>query len=83
MSQTEIIRVENLKKYFPVEKSFLEKLLSRSRSFIRAVDDVTFSVLRGEVFHARRGKRVWKNDHRENYSRASSAYVWKSVFRRS
>jgi len=50
MSQAEIVRVENLKKYFPVEKSFLEKMLTRSRSFIRAVDDVSFSVLKGEVF---------------------------------
>ncbi|MEM3659626.1 MAG: ABC transporter ATP-binding protein [Thermoproteota archaeon] len=50
MSRTEIVRVENLKKYFPVEKSFLEKLLTRTRGFIRAVDDITFSVRRGEVF---------------------------------
>ncbi len=50
MSRAEIVRVENLKKYFPVEKSFLEKMLTRSRSFIRAVDDVSFSVLKGEVF---------------------------------
>jgi peptide/nickel transport system ATP-binding protein len=50
MSQTEIVRVEDLKKYFPVEKSFLEKLLTRTRSFVHAVDGVTFSVRRGEVF---------------------------------
>jgi len=50
MSQTEIVKVKNLKKYFPVEKSFLEKLLTRTRSFVRAVDDVTFSVRKGEVF---------------------------------
>ncbi|MGB9713861.1 MAG: ABC transporter ATP-binding protein [Candidatus Bathyarchaeales archaeon] len=50
MSQAEIVRVENLRKYFPVEKSFLEKLLTRTRSFVRAVDDVTFSVRKGEVF---------------------------------
>ncbi|MEM3725816.1 MAG: ABC transporter ATP-binding protein [Candidatus Bathyarchaeia archaeon] len=50
MSQVEIVKVENLKKYFPVEKSFLEKLLTRTRNFVRAVDDVTFSVRKGEVF---------------------------------
>lgn len=50
MSQNEIVRVENLRKYFPVEKSFLEKLLTRTRSFVRAVDDVSFSVRKGEVF---------------------------------
>jgi len=50
MSKTEIVKVENLKKYFPVEKSFLEKLLTRTRSFVRAVDGVTFSVRKGEFF---------------------------------
>lgn len=50
MSQNEIVRVENLRKYFPVEKSFLEKLLTRTKSFVRAVDDVSFSVRKGEVF---------------------------------
>jgi peptide/nickel transport system ATP-binding protein len=50
VSQGEILRVEQLVKYFPVEKSFLEKLLTRSRSFVKAVDNVSFSVRRGEVF---------------------------------
>lgn len=44
------MRVENLKKYFPVEKSFLEKLLTRTRNFVRAVDGVSFLVRKGEVF---------------------------------
>ena len=35
-----MLRVENLKKYFPVQKSALEVLLSRRRDFIRAVDGV-------------------------------------------
>jgi peptide/nickel transport system ATP-binding protein len=42
--------VEDLRKYFPVEKSFLEKLLTRTRSFVKAVDGVSFSVRKGEVF---------------------------------
>jgi len=50
MNQSEILSVEHLKKYFPVEKSFLEKMLTRTRRFVRAVDDVSFSVLRGEIF---------------------------------
>jgi len=50
VSQSEIIRVEHLKKYFPVEKSFLERVLARTRSFVKAVDDVDFSVNKGEVF---------------------------------
>jgi len=50
MSQNEILKVEHLKKYFPVEKSFLEKMLTRTRSFVKAVDNVSFSVRKGEVF---------------------------------
>jgi peptide/nickel transport system ATP-binding protein len=50
LSQNEILKVEHLKKYFPVEKSFLEKMLTRTRHFVRAVDDVSFSVLKGEIF---------------------------------
>src|SRR3972149_7333360 len=50
VSQNDILKVENLKKYFPVEKSFLEKMLTRTRSFVKAVDDVSFSIRRGEVF---------------------------------
>jgi len=50
MSKNEILKVEYLKKYFPVEKSFLEKMLTRTRRFVKAVDDVSFSVRKGEIF---------------------------------
>ncbi|MGN1207726.1 MAG: ATP-binding cassette domain-containing protein, partial [Eubacteriales bacterium] len=39
----EILRVEHLKKYFPIQKSLLGKTLVA----LRAVDDVSFSVKRG------------------------------------
>ena len=48
--RNEVLKVEHLKKYFPVEKSFLERLLTRTRHFVRAVDDVSFSVRKGEIF---------------------------------
>jgi peptide/nickel transport system ATP-binding protein len=50
LSQDEILRVENLTKYYPVEKSFLEKALARSKHFVKAVDNVSFTVKRGEIF---------------------------------
>jgi len=50
VSQDEILRVEHLKKYYPVEKSFLEKTLTRCKHFVKAVDDVSFTVQRGEIF---------------------------------
>jgi len=50
VSQNEILRVENLIKYYPVEKSFLEKMLTRTKHFVRAVDGVSFTVQKGEIF---------------------------------
>jgi peptide/nickel transport system ATP-binding protein len=50
VSENEILKIEHLKKYFPVEKSFLERMLTRTRRFVRAVDDVSFSVRKGEIF---------------------------------
>ena len=47
---SEIVKVEHLKKYFPVQKSFLEQLFVRKKSYVKAVDDITFSVKRGEIF---------------------------------
>ncbi len=44
-----MIRVEGLKKYFPVQKSSIEVLLSKRRDFIRAVDGVNFEIKEGEV----------------------------------
>jgi peptide/nickel transport system ATP-binding protein len=49
VTENEILRVEHLKKYFPVEKSFLEKTLTRTRHFVKAVDDVSFSIRKGEI----------------------------------
>lgn len=41
----ELLKVENLKVYFPVKKSFTGKILSE----FKAVDDVSFSVAKGET----------------------------------
>ncbi|MBE0513159.1 ATP-binding cassette domain-containing protein [Candidatus Bathyarchaeota archaeon] len=45
-----VVNVEDLKKYFPVQKSFFEKLFTRTRDFVKAVDGISFSIRRGEVF---------------------------------
>jgi peptide/nickel transport system ATP-binding protein len=47
---SEIIKAENLKKYFPVQKSLLEQLLARKATYVKAVDDITFSIKKGEIF---------------------------------
>jgi len=45
-----IVDVEHLKKYFPVQKSFFERLFTRTTGYVKAVDDISFSVRKGEVF---------------------------------
>jgi oligopeptide/dipeptide ABC transporter ATP-binding protein len=50
MNGNEILRVENLKKYFPVEKGFLERMLTSTKRFVKAVDDISFSINKGDVF---------------------------------
>lgn len=44
-----IANVENLKKYFPVQTSFFERLFTRTKDSVKAVDGVSFSIRRGEV----------------------------------
>lgn len=44
-----IIEVKDVKKYFPVQKSFLDSLVSKDKEYVRAVDDVSFAVEKGEV----------------------------------
>lgn len=47
---SEILVVENLKKYYPLEKSFVERLLTRKKRFVRAVDGISFTIRSGEIF---------------------------------
>ena len=42
---TEILKIEHLKKYFVKKKMFSSKISS-----IKAVDDISFSIKKGEVF---------------------------------
>lgn len=47
--EEEILRVENLKKYFPIKTSFFDLLSKREGGYVRAVDGVSFSVSKGEI----------------------------------
>ncbi len=50
MSNANLVEVQGLKKWFPVQRSFVERLVTRQRDFVRAVDGVDFEIRRGEVF---------------------------------
>lgn len=49
-SSSPFIEVKNLKKYFPVSKGLVAQLLSRTGESVKAVDNVTFDVEKGDVF---------------------------------
>lgn len=44
-----LVDVRHLKKYFPVQTSFIDQIFSKEREYVRAVDDVSFQIRRGEV----------------------------------
>ncbi len=50
MSEEYLIRVENLKKHFPLKKGFFQTLLSREELTVKAVDGVSFGLRKGEIF---------------------------------
>ena len=41
-----LLEVHNLRKYFPIKRG----VLSRVSDYVKAVDDVSFSIRRGETF---------------------------------
>jgi peptide/nickel transport system ATP-binding protein len=50
MTEQNLVEVRNLKKWFPVQKNFIERLVTGQRQFVHAVDGVDFDIRRGEVF---------------------------------
>ncbi|MBN1316142.1 MAG: ABC transporter ATP-binding protein [Anaerolineales bacterium] len=45
-----LIQATKLKKWFPVQQSFVENLITRNKQFVHAVDGVDLNIKRGEVF---------------------------------
>jgi len=45
-----VVSIENLRKYFPVQQGFFERLFTRTVDHVKAVDDISFPIMRGEVF---------------------------------
>lgn len=49
MTET-VVKVENLKKWFPVKMGFFKTLFSKRELFVRAVDGIGFEIRKGEIF---------------------------------
>src|SRR6059036_1961301 len=46
----DVIRIENLRKWYPLKRGFFETLVSRKELSVKAVDGVSFSLRKGEIF---------------------------------
>ncbi len=49
MSET-VLKVESIKKWFPVRMGFATSLLSRRQLYVKAIDGVSFEIKKGEIF---------------------------------
>ena len=45
-----VVKAENLKKWFPIKMGFFKSVISKEQLFVRAVDDVSFDIRKGEIF---------------------------------
>ena len=45
----ELVTATDLKKHFPLQEGFLDNLLAKEKGYVRAVDGVSFSIMKGEV----------------------------------
>jgi peptide/nickel transport system ATP-binding protein len=45
-----LVEVQDLKMWFPVQTGFLQSLMSARKDFVRAVDGIDFNIRQGEVF---------------------------------
>jgi len=50
MTEDNVMKVLNLKKWFPVRKGIFKALISKKESFVRAVDEISFDIKAKEVF---------------------------------
>ncbi len=49
VTQQPILKVQNLKQYFTLEPNFIQQLFSNQAKIIKAVDDISFEIDRGEI----------------------------------
>ncbi len=44
-----LVEIRDVTKYFPVQRGFIEQIISRKQEFVRAVDGVSFDIRKGEI----------------------------------
>ncbi|MBA7546694.1 hypothetical protein ES705_39089 [subsurface metagenome] len=49
MNNDVVLRIDTLRKYFTIRRSLFELISAKSEKYVRAVDDVSFTVREGEI----------------------------------
>jgi len=49
-SEEVVVKVKNLKKWFPVRTGIIQDLFSRKKRYVKAVDGVSFDIKKGEIY---------------------------------
>lgn len=49
-SQDEVLRIEDLRKWYPLKRGFFETVFSKEELNVKAVDGVSFNLHKGEIF---------------------------------
>ena len=60
-SEDKILILENVKKYYPVQKDLIDQVFAGKHEFVRAVDDVSLYIKRGEALGFAACQSVWRN----------------------
>ncbi|UCE95458.1 MAG: ABC transporter ATP-binding protein [Candidatus Bathyarchaeota archaeon] len=50
MNNESVMKISNLKKYFPIKVGFIKSLASKEIPAVRAVDDISFDIRKEEIF---------------------------------
>ena len=59
MAETPLLDVKHLKKHFPIKGGVFSKTIG----YVYAVDDINFTLEKGETLGSRGGKWMWQIDH--------------------
>ena len=71
-----LLRVENLKKYFPIEHGFFKHVVGN----VRAVDDISFDIHYGETLGLVGEFWFGENNNGSLYYRSLPGYEWLNLF---
>ena len=79
MEKPVILRADHLKKHFAVTQGLL---MMKVVGWVKAVDDISFSIRQGETLALGRGVGLWQDDHGQAHPAAGTSDCRPGLHRR-